>query len=248
MWLSTAATIETGAPVRSLDELGSPGTVVLDLAPDVAARVAGERMPGGVRRAYERYRRGPAAFKVDLAVEGGVPWANEACSRAGTVHCAGTFEEIVAAERDVNKGRMPERPFVLVGQQYLADPERSNGNVHPVWSYAHVPNGFDGNLTDAVIDQIERFAPGLRERIVGTAVRTPAEFEATNANYAGGDIITGSNSPIQTLFRPRFALDPYSTGIPGVYICSAATPPGAGVHGMNGFNAAQRALRHLERS
>ena len=158
----------------------------------------------------------------------------------------GTFEEIVAAERDVNKGRMPERPFVLVGQQYLADPERSNGNIHPVWSYAHVPNGFDGNLTDAVIDQIERFAPGLRSESSHRCPH-PAEFEATNANYAGGDIITGSNSPIQTLFGPG---SPWTPTQQGFQACTSAPrrPPGAGVHGMNGFNAAQRALRHLERS
>ncbi len=241
-------TIETDAQVTSLDELGRPDAVMLDLAPSGVASVAGDRLPPRIRRSYERYRRGPAAYKVDLAVERGVPWANEACRRAGTVHAAGSFEEIVAAERDVNRGRMPERPFVLVGQQYLADPERSNGDVHPVWSYAHVPNSFEGDITDAVIGQIERFAPGLRERIVAMAVRTPAEFAAYNANYVGGDIITGANSPVQTVLRPRLALDPYATGIPGVYICSAATPPGAGVHGMNGYNAALSALRHLART
>jgi phytoene dehydrogenase-like protein len=238
-------TIETGARVTSLGQLDSPDAVLLDLSPREVVEVAGDRLPERVRRAYERYRHGPAAYKVDLAVEGGVPWTNESCRRAGTVHAAGSFEEIVAAERDVNRGRMPERPFVLVAQQYLADPQRSAGDVHPVWSYAHVPNGYDGDLTDAVIDQIERFAPGLRERIVGTSVRTPAEFQAYNPNYAGGDIITGANSPVQTLIRPRLALDPYATGIPGVYICSAATPPGAGVHGMNGYNAARSALREI---
>ena len=241
-------TIETDAQITSLDELGRPDVVMLDLAPSGVITVAGDRLPPRIRRSYERYRRGPAAYKVDLAVERGVPWANDACRRAGTVHAAGSFEEIVAAERDVNRGRVPERPFVLVGQQYLADPERSNGDVHPVWSYAHVPNSFEGDITDAVIDQIERFAPGLRARIVGIAVRTPAEFAAHNANYVGGDIITGANSPVQTVLRPRLGLDPYTTGIPGVYICSAATPPGAGVHGMNGYNAALSALRHLART
>jgi phytoene dehydrogenase-like protein len=141
---------------------------------------------------------------------------------------------------------MPERPFVLVGQQYLADPARSAGDVHPVWAYAHVPKGYDGDGERAVIDTIERFAPGLRERIVATSTRSPAELSAYNANYVGGDIITGANSPVQVLFRPRLALDPYATGIPGVYICSAATPPGAGAHGMNGYNAARSALKHLE--
>ncbi len=174
-----------------------------------------------------------------------MPWTNEACRRAGTVHAIGSFEELVAAERDVNSGRMPERPLVLVGQQYLADPERSSGDTHPIWAYAHVPSGYDGDAERAVVDQIERFAPGLRERIVATDVRSPSELSAANANYVGGDIITGANTPVQSVIRPRLALDPYATGIPGVFICSAATPPGAGAHGMCGYNAAQAALRHL---
>ena len=238
-------TIETGARVASLADLPVADAVVLDLSPAGVVRLAGDRLPEPVARAYRRYRHGPGAFKVDFAVDGGVPWTNEACRRAGTVHVAGTFEEVVAAERDVNRGRMPERPFVLVAQQYLADPERSAGGVHPVWSYAHVPNGYDGDAREAIVAQIERFAPGFRERIVATAVRSTAELAERNENYVGGDIITGANTPWQVLIRPRLALDPYSTGIPGVFICSAATPPGAGVHGMNGFNAAQSVLRHL---
>jgi phytoene dehydrogenase-like protein len=237
--------IETGIRVRTLAELASPDIVAFDLAPGAVAEIVGDRLPAKVARAYRRYKHGPGAFKVDLAVEGGVPWTAEACRRAGTVHAIGSFEELVAAERDVNCGRMPARPFVLVGQQYLADPQRSAGDVHPIWAYAHVPSGYVGDGEGAVIDQIERFAPGLRERIVATAVSTPAEIEANNANYVGGDIIAGANTPIQTLFRPRFAFDPYATGVPGVYICSGATPPGGGVHGMSGHNAAQSALRQL---
>jgi phytoene dehydrogenase-like protein len=237
--------IETGVRVASLSEVPPSDVVMLDLSPRGVAELAGDRLPRRVARAYRRYRHGPGAFKVDLAVEGGVPWTNEASRRAGTVHAAGPFEEIAAAERDVNNGRMPERPFVLVSQQYLADAERSAGDVHPVWSYAHVPHGYDGDATEAVLRQIERFAPGLRERILATAARSPAEIAAHNANYIGGDIITGANTPVQVLIRPRLALDPYETGIPGVYICSAATPPGAGVHGMNGSNAARSALKYL---
>ena len=236
--------IETGVKVG---ELPAADVVVLDLAPSRVADIAGDRLPGRVERAYRRYRHGPGAFKVDFAVEGGIPWTNEACRRAGTVHCGGPFEEIAAGERDINRGRMPERPFVLVSQQYLADPERSSGDLHPVWSYAHVPNGYDGDAEQALTDQIERFAPGFRERIVATAVQPTSEIAARNENYVGGDIITGANTPVQVLIRPRFALDPYSTGIPGVFICSAATPPGAGAHGMNGYNAARSALRHLDR-
>jgi phytoene dehydrogenase-like protein len=237
--------IETGVRVRSLSELPPADIVALDLSPSGVVEVAGERLPGRVARAYRRYRYGPGAFKVDLAVEGGVPWTNEACRRAGTVHVGGTFEEIVVAEREINRGRMPERPFVLVAQQYLADPSRSAGDVHPVWAYAHVPNGWPGDATETLIDQLERFAPGLRERIVGRSSRSTAEMSAYNANYIGGDIVTGANTPVQALLRPRIALNPYATGIPGVYICSAATPPGGGVHGMNGYNAAKSALRHL---
>jgi phytoene dehydrogenase-like protein len=240
--------IETGVRVRSLAELGSPDAVVFDLAPTAVAEIVGGELPSRVARAYRRYKYGPAAFKVDLAVEGGVPWTAAACRRAGTIHVAGSLEEIVAAERDTNRGRMPSRPFVLLCQQYLADPQRSAGNVHPVWAYAHVPNGYSGDGETAVLDQIERFAPGLRERIVATAIHSPADFEAGNPNYIGGDIVAGANTPLQFFFRPRLALDPYSTGVPGVFICSAATPPGGGVHGMGGYNAAQSALRHLGRS
>ena len=138
----------------------------------------------------------------------------EGARRAGTVHAAGSFEEIVAAERDVNRGRMPERPFVLVGQQYLADPGRSEGDVHPVWSYCHVPNGYPGDATEAVIDQIERFAPGLRERIVARHVRSAAGLEAYNANYVGGDIITGATNGLQAVIRPRLAARPLLRGRP----------------------------------
>ena len=237
--------IETGRRVTSLEELGGPDVVAFDLAPGAVAEIAGERLPARIARSYRRYRHGPGAFKLDLAVEAGVPWTNEACRRAGTVHVAGTFEEIAIAERAINRGSMPERPYILVGQQYLADPSRSQENLHPVWVYAHVPSGYSGDATESVLGQIERFAPGFRERIVATSTRTPADLAAYNANYVGGDIITGANTPVQVLFRPRFALDPYSTGIDGVYICSAATPPGAGAHGMNGYNAARSALRGL---
>ena len=205
-------TIETGVRVT---ELPAADVVVLDLAPAGVAEIAGDRLPSRVARAYRRYRHGPGAFKVDFAVEGGVPWTNEACRRAGTVHCGGTFEEIAAAERAVNRGRMPERPFVLVSQQYLADPDRSSGDVHPVWSYAHVPHGYTGDAEDALVDQIERFAPGFRERIVAKSVRSPAELEAGNANYIGGDIITGANTPVQVLIRPRLDARPLQHRHPG---------------------------------
>jgi phytoene dehydrogenase-like protein len=237
--------IETGQRVSRMAEVGHADAVVFDLAPEAVLEIAGHLLPARVRRAYRRYRHGPGAFKLDLAVEGGVPWVNEACRRAGTVHAIGSFEEIALAERQVNRGSMPERPYVLVGQQYLADPERSEGDLHPLWAYGHVPSGYTGDASEQILGQIERFAPGFRERIVASNARGPAELAAYNPNYIGGDIITGANTPLQILFRPRFALDPYSAGAPGLYICSAATPPGAGAHGIGGYNAARSALRHL---
>jgi phytoene dehydrogenase-like protein len=178
----------------------------------------------------------------------GVPWAHGETRLAGTVHVGGTDAEIAAAERLTTTGRMPDRPFVLVCQQYLADPTRSNGDVHPLYAYAHVPAGYTGDATPLIEAQIERFAPGFRERVVAKHVRSPIELEAFNPNYIGGDIATGVNDARQMIFRPRAAIDPYSTGIPGVFICSAATPPGAGAHGICGYNAANAALRDLEHS
>ncbi len=237
--------LETGRQVRSLSELPAADAVVLDLTPSAVIDLAGERLPARVARAYRRYRHAPGAFKVDLAVAGGVPWRQADARRAGTVHVGGSFEEVAETEREINRGRMPERPFVLVCQQSLADPTRARDDVHPVWAYAHVPHGFTGDATEAVLAQIERFAPGLRERILATAVRSTSEMERYDANCIGGDIITGANTPLQTVIRPRLSIDPYSTGIPRVFICSAATPPGAGAHGMNGYNAARSVLRSL---
>ncbi|MEY2553898.1 MAG: hypothetical protein QOC57_1758 [Ilumatobacteraceae bacterium] len=237
-------TIETGVRVRSFAELPPHDVLMLDVSPSVALDILGERLPSRVAAAYRRYKHGPGAFKVDFAIEGDVPWAAEVAGRAGTVHLGGTADEVAAGELAVHRGTMPDRPFVLVGQQYLADPGRSVGNVHPLWTYAHVPAGYTGDATDAIIGQIERFAPGFREQVVGTAVRSATEMAVYNPNYIGGDIVGGAASLTQTLFRPRVALDPYATGIAGTYLCSASTPPGAGAHGMCGANAATRALRN----
>ena len=239
--------ISTGVTVDQYDQLRGADIVMLDLTPAAAARILGDRLPGRVARAYRRYAYGPGAFKLDLAVEGGIPWRDEECRRAGTVHLGGTLEEMVASEAAVAAGRLPDRPFVLIGQQYLADPGRSSGDLHPVWAYAHVPAGYTGNATEAILAQIERFAPGVRDRVRARSTRGPAELAAYNANYIGGDIGTGRNDPRQLLLRPRLALNPYRTGVPGVYLCSAATPPGAGVHGMCGHLAARSALATLSR-
>jgi phytoene dehydrogenase-like protein len=248
MFLELGGKIETGTRVSSLSELPASDVAIFDLAPRAIADILGELLPLRIARAYRRFRHGPGAFKVDFAVEGGVPWTAEPARRAGTVHLGGTLSEIAAAEADVCAGRMPERPFVLVGQQYLADPQRSVGNVHPLWSYAHVPNGYTGDATEAIIAQIQRFAPGFRDRMIGRVSRSTAGFAAYNANYVGGDILTGAKDPIQLLFGPRPSLDPYRVGPRGMFICSAATPPGPGAHGMCGANAAASALRYLRRT
>ncbi|WP_370287753.1 phytoene desaturase family protein [Nocardioides sp.] len=240
--------IETGVEVRSAADLPPVDAVLLNLAPPAAVALYGDRLPAATRRAYARHRPGPSAFKVDLAVEGGIPWRDPAVGRAGTVHLGGDATEIVANERAVARGVMPERPFVLLGQQYVADPGRSRGDLHPVYSYAHVPTGYDGDparTTEAIIDQIERFAPGLRERIHEVHVTPPGVFAAENANFVAGDILTGSKDPRSLLLGPRPGRNPYRTGLRGAYLCSAAVPPGPGAHGMAGYLAARTALRDL---
>lgn len=238
-------TVETGVRVESLAELGDPDIVMLDTSPSAAVRILGDRLPRRVSRAYQRFRHGPGAFQVALAVDGELPWAYAPARRAGTVHLGGTLAEVAAAEAATWRGQSVSRPFVLLGQQYLADPSRRQGDLVPVDAYAHVPSGYRGDATEAILDQIERFAPGARRRIRHVTVRPTGEVSRHNPNYVGGDIVTGANTPRQLVFRPRVALDPYATGVPGIYLCSAATPPGAGAHGMCGWHAAGSALRRL---
>ena len=234
--------VETGVRIESASQLPPADITMFDLAPSAVADILGDRLPHHVLRAFRRFRYGPGAFKVDFAVESGVPWTNRDAHQAGTVHLGGNYAEIAAAERDIHVGRMPGRPFVLVGQQYLADPGRSVGDTHPVWTYAHVPQGYPGDATEAIIAQIERFAPGFRDRVIGQAVRSTTQLAVYNPNYVGGDIMTGAKDVRQLVFGPRTTLSPYRIGIPGMYICSAATPPGPGAHGMCGANAARSAL------
>ncbi|MDQ6523573.1 NAD(P)/FAD-dependent oxidoreductase [Nocardioides sp. LHD-245] len=247
---SSGGAVVTGVRVTSLDQLrdlagSTPDVVVLDTAPAGVLEIVGDRLPARVRRGLSRYTYGPAAFKVDLAIEGDIPWTNPDCGRAGTLHLGGSAAEIAAVEAATVRGEMPERPFVLLGQQYLCDPSRSAGDSNPIYAYAHVPHGYAGDATDAIIGQIERFAPGFRDRILAVSTRDPAALEAYNANYVGGDISAGANTAPQIVFRPRPTLNPHALGLPGVYLCSAATPPSAGVHGMGGFHAAEAALRRL---
>ncbi|NLU83185.1 NAD(P)/FAD-dependent oxidoreductase [Rhodococcus sp. HNM0569] len=251
-------TIETGRTVETLGDAvrpgdGRPDAVLLDVTPSGAHRILGDALPRRIARAYRHYRFGPAAFKVDFAVRGTapgdvVPWANPAVRRAGTIHLGGTLDEIAAAEDATVRGAMPEAPFVLVGQQFVSDPSRSAGDLHPLWAYAHVPHAFPGDVTEAVAAQIERFAPGFRDRVVATHVRSAPEMQAYNLNNVGGDVVGGANTAWQFVARPRLSPAPYRTGVPGVYLCSSSTPPGGGVHGMCGFHAARTALADGSRS
>ncbi|WP_338751800.1 phytoene desaturase family protein [Janibacter alittae] len=238
-------TIETGVRVTSMDQLPPADAIMLNLSPTAAVNLCAGRLPDATVRAYRRYAYGPAAYKVDFTIEQGVPWRDAELGRAGTVHLGGGPAEILANERAVARGRMPERPFVLLGQQYVADPTRSRGDVHPLYAYAHVPAGYTGDATEAITAQIERFAPGVRERIRDLRVTRPADFTAGNTNYVGGDILTGAKSPTALLFGPRPGRNPYGTGLHGVYLCSAAAPPGPGAHGMAGHHAAQLAIKDL---
>lgn len=243
---SLGGRVETGVRVQSLADVRDADVVMLDTSPRTAVEIAGDAMPPSVARALSRYRHGPGAFVTHFAVEGGIPWRHGPSRQAGTVHVGGSFGEIADAESRTGRGVMPERPFVLVAQQAVADVTRSRDGIQPVDAYAHVPAGYTGDATGAIISQIERYAPGFRDRIVEQSVRSTGAVERDNPNYVDGDIITGANSARQLLFRPRIAVDPYRTGSRGIYLCSAATPPGAGAHGMCGYNAAQSALSELE--
>lgn len=247
---SLGGKVVTGVRVTSLEQVrdligSTPDVVMLDTAPAGALEIVGSALPRHIRRALENYSYGPAAFKVDFAIEGDIPWTNDDCRRAGTLHLGGSAEQIAAGELGTVRGRMAEQPFVLLGQQYLIDPSRSSPAANPIYAYAHVPHGYTGDATEAIINQIERFAPRFRDQIVAVSTRNPADLEAYNANYVGGDIGAGANTMRQIVVRPRLAVNPYTLGVPGVYLCSSATPPGAGVHGMGGFHAAETALARL---
>jgi phytoene dehydrogenase-like protein len=216
--------------------------VLFDTNPAQLASIAGDALPSRYRERLRRFRHGPGAFKVDYALHAAVPWDNEHCRRAGTVHVIGDFAELRAAEADVAAGHMPDRPFVLAVQSSLFDPSRAPAGKHTLWAYAHVPHGYAGDATEAIERQIERFAPGFRDVVLARHVSTPRDLETYNPNYVGGDIAGGAHNGWQLAFRPTLAARPYVTPNPSLFLCSASTPPGAGVHGMCGWNAAGRAL------
>jgi phytoene dehydrogenase-like protein len=240
---SLGGELETGRRIGSLSELDGAAPILLDVTPRQLLALAGDSLPSGYRRALTRYRYGPGAFKVDWALDGPIPWRAEECARAATVHLGGTLEEIVASEAEPWRGRLAERPFVLLAQQSLFDSSRAPEGKHTAWAYCHVPNGWDGDATDAIEAQVERFAPGFRDRILGRSVLGTAALEAHNANYVGGDINGGAATLRQVMARPVARISPYATPLPGVFLCSSSTPPGGGVHGMCGVYAAAAALR-----
>jgi len=234
----------TGYRVTSIGELPSARAFLLDVAPRQLDAIAGDRLPARYRRQLRRFRHGPGAFKVDWALSGPVPWLADGPRRAATVHLGGNLNEILAGEAEVAAGRHPDRPFVLFVQQTPFDPTRAPASMHTAWGYCHVPNGSPIDMTDRIEAQVERYAPGFRDLVIERSVRGPAEIEAYNENYVGGDIAGGLEDWRQLVFRPVPRLDPYATGGQGIYLCSASTPPGGGVHGMSGHLAARSALRH----
>jgi len=239
-FVSLGGTITTDTLIETESQLPRAGRLLFDTSPAAMARIMGPRFPAGFADRLARYPHGPGVFKVDWALSGPIPWRAPHCLEAATVHVGGTLEEIAAAEAAPWRGECPERPFVLVTQPSLFDPSRAPVGQHTAWGYCHVPRGSTVDMTARIEAQLERFAPGFRERILARSVRTPATLAASNPNYVGGDIGGGANTLWNLVFRPTWRR--YGTPARGVYLCSAATPPGGGVHGMCGFHAAERAL------
>lgn len=235
--------IVTGREIRSFQELPPARAVLFDVTPRQLLEIAGDSFPARYRGQLARYRYGPGIFKVDWALDGPIPWTAEAPRRAGTVHVGGTLAEIADAESAAWRGKHADRPFVLLAQQSLFDDTRAPAGKHTAWAYCHVPNGSTVDMTGAVTDQIERFAPGFRDLILAASTRTAVELQQYNSNYVGGDINGGVQDLRQLFSRPVARRVPYATPAGGIYICSSSTPPGGGVHGMCGYHAAQAALR-----
>lgn len=236
--------IDINRRVENFDELPKARAVLFDTSVWQFARIAG-RLPEAYRRRLENFRHAPGIFKIDYALSAPIPWKAEACRRAGTIHLGGTIDEIAAAERDIAHGKVPERPFVLVAQQSLFDESRAPRGQHTLWAYCHVPFDCKIDMSDAIESQIERFAPGFRDCILARHKSGGADLEKSNANLIGGDISGGAANLAQLVARPIFRPTPYRTPLPGVYLCSASTPPGGGVHGMCGYHAARAALRDI---
>ncbi len=242
---SAGGEIETGREVTSLRELPKSRVVLCDVTPRQLSALGGEFLPPTYRRRLERWRYGPGVFKLDYALDAPIPWRAAEAAEAATVHLGGSLAEIAQSEEGAWGSRPTDRPFVLVAQQSLFDETRAPPGKHTAWAYCHIPNGSTTDMTDRIESQIERFAPGFRERVLARSARGPAELERENANLVGGDIAGGANLLGQLVARPAMRRVPYSTPLPWLYLCSASTPPGGGVHGMCGHLAARAALRQL---
>jgi phytoene dehydrogenase-like protein len=242
---SLGGTIELGRRVTSLNDLPAASAILCDLAPKGLAEVAADRLPASYLKSLQNYTHGPAAFKMDWALSGPVPWKSTDVAKAGTVHLGGTFDEIAEAELAPWQGRHAGKPYVLLVQPTLFDPSRAPEGKQTLWAYCHVPNGSTIDVSDRIEAQIERFAPGFRDVVLARHVTTPQDFERGNANLVGGDIVGGAQTLWQTLLRPFPRANPYKTPVKGLYLCSASTPPGAGVHGMCGYNAARVAMKKM---
>lgn len=240
---SLGGTIETGHPVRSWTDLPAHGVALFDTSTEALVKIAGDRLPARTRRQYLSVRRGPIAYKVDYALSGPMPWTHQDSRRASTLHLGGTAAEIAAAEAECNAGRMPDRPYVLAAQPTLADPTRAPAGKHVFYAYGHMPAGADERAVDRIEAQFDRFAPGWRDLVIARSVMGPQRMEAHNANLIGGDITAGTPIGTQVVFRPAMRVNPYATGNDSIWLCSAAAPPGAGVHGMCGYWAAVSALK-----
>lgn len=237
--------IQTNTRVVNMRQLPIARATLLDVTPLQLLLIAGDELPVSYRRKLERYTYGPGVFKLDYALNAPIPWKSAACSRAGTVHVCGTFADVCASERDAAQGKHSERPFVLLAQPTLFDSTRAPAGKHVAWAYCHVPNGSEFDMTDRMENQIERFAPGFRDCIIARSKNNCAQMEEKNANLVGGDINGGLANLRQLIERPVFSPRPYRTPVPGLYLCSSATPPAGGVHGMCGFHAAETALRDV---
>ena len=235
--------VKTSARVKSLDALSEYDLVLCDLTPKQLLAIAGQQLSDSYKRQLNRYRYGPAVFKVDYALDAPIPWKASECLRAATLHLGGTLDEIAASEKAVRNGEHPERPFVLLAQPTLFDHSRAPAGKHTAWAYCHVPNGSTFDMLPRLESQIERFAPGFRDIVLARHILSPASLEGMNSNLVGGDIAGGAIDLRQLLFRPTWRL--YATSARNIFLCSSSTPPGAGVHGMCGYHAAKRALARL---
>jgi phytoene dehydrogenase-like protein len=244
-FLALGGKIETGIHVKSMSDIPSSRILLFDLTPKQILEIAGEHFSTVYKWQLKRYRYGMGVYKIDWALDGPIPFTSARCQSAGTVHLGNTFEEIADGEQMTSEGKHPEKPFVLLAQQSLIDPSRAPQGKQTAWAYCHVPNGSEKDMTEAIENQVERFAPGFRDLILAKHTMNTKEMEAYNPNYIGGDINGGVIDMGQLFTRPALRISPYKTSAKGIYICSSSTPPGGGVHGMCGYHAAKQSLKDV---